>query len=244
MGDQDWLDEGHGAGESLQSMIKGSSPVAVDRASIRSVLRGTDSAKPRASRRRNKALVGWLLYCFTAVGGTAAAFTVRDTLFPSLGAPTTPKVWDQGTDTTATTEHGSSSAANSETTVATTVVVTTIAASVESETIPTVASPEGPASSIDNRGPSGAVAPAPGTTVADSSTKGPGPGTTVADNPTDTSTPATTPNSAGAPVTSASTPADPADGGHQNGKGGGSSGGGSSGGGGGGGGDHDAPPTP
>ena len=70
-------------------MIKGSSSRAVDRVSIRSVLRGTDSAEAaNCRRRRNKALVGWLLYCATAVGGTAAAFTVRETLFPSLGAPT------------------------------------------------------------------------------------------------------------------------------------------------------------
>ncbi len=127
VGDQDWLDKGHGAGEGLQPMIKRSAPHAFDRVSIRSVLRGTDAPKPRNSR-RNKALVGWLLYCATAVGGTAAAFTVRDTLFPSLGAPTDNRVWPNP-DTTLTTEHGSASTDDTRTTVTpTTLAATTLAA--------------------------------------------------------------------------------------------------------------------
>ena len=60
--DLEWLEHGHGGGEGLQPMIKGSTARAADRVSIRSVLRGSDGAPPRATRRRTKALVGWLLY--------------------------------------------------------------------------------------------------------------------------------------------------------------------------------------
>src|SRR3954452_14084832 len=88
VGDEDWLERGHGGGESLQPLIKGSSDRATDRVSVRAVLLGASAALYRRPRRRTKALVGWLLYCATAVGGTAAAFTVRDTLFPSLRART------------------------------------------------------------------------------------------------------------------------------------------------------------
>ena len=235
MGDQDWLDTGHGGGEGLQPMIKGSSSRAVDRVSIRSVLRGPESGKPRGPRRRNKALVGWLLYCATAVGGTAAAFTVRDTLFPSLGAQTDNKVWIRTSDdTTVTTEPASSSTANVDTTVATTVATTiaTAAQSVEAQTVPTVSNPaQGPSDSIDSSGPGGGGETAPGTTV-DGQSSGPGPGTTVDDHPTDTSTPESPPSSEGATPASASTPTDTSPG-HQSGKGGGSGGGG-----------NDDPPTP
>ena len=75
-------------------MIKGSSTRGADRVSVRAVLRGVPAAAQRPPRRRTKALVGWLIYCGVAVGGTAAAFTVHDALFPALGsAPTPNKVW-------------------------------------------------------------------------------------------------------------------------------------------------------
>src|SRR3954469_10583543 len=93
VGDEDWLERGHGGGESLRPLIKGSPDRAADRVSVRAVLLGASAAAKRPPRRRTKALVGWLLYCSTAVGGTAAAFTVRDTLFPSLGAPTEAAIW-------------------------------------------------------------------------------------------------------------------------------------------------------
>jgi hypothetical protein len=107
MGEDDWLERGHGGGEGLKPLIKDSSDRAPDRVSIRGVLRGT--TPPPKPRRRTKALVGWLLYCATAVGGTAAAFTVRDTLFPSLGAPTKRGVWaTSNVDTTLVPlQHGS-----------------------------------------------------------------------------------------------------------------------------------------
>ena len=208
-------------------MIKGSTARAAERVSIRSVLRGSDSAAPRASRRRTKALVGWLLYCCTAVGGTAAAFTVRDTLFPSLGAATKPAIWGNSSDTTLETEHGSSSTEGKEATLEAITVPATTASSIEAQTVPaSSASSEGPGSSVDNRSPGDG--PATGTTVVGPSSSGPGPGTTVDDHPTESSTPgsASTPTSADATPTSASTPGPSAtDPGHQGGKGGGSGGG-------------------
>jgi hypothetical protein len=229
VGEQDWLDKGHGGGEGLQPMIKGSPSPAADRVSIRSVLRGPVSGTPRSPRLRNKALVGWLLYCATAVGGTAAAFTVRDTLFPSLGAPTDNRVWVRpSSDTTLTTERGSSSTANVDTTAATVATTTaTTPPSVEAQTVPTVSNPEqGPSDTIDSSGPGSGGATPPVTTV-DDQPDGPGPGTTVADRPTDTSTPGSPPSSVDATPPSAPGDTSP---GHQSGKGGGGGG--------------DDPPTP
>jgi hypothetical protein len=224
---EDWLETGHGGGEDLRPMIKGSSRRAPDRVSIRGVLRGADSSRSPKQRKRSKALVGWLLYCATAVGGTAAAFTVRDTLFPQLGAPTRKAVWQSSNvDTTLTTEQGSSTTHRASTTatdeVTTTVLVTTASAppqlAAEAQTVPSVSN-KGPSNSVDNRGPSGGGGgvPATGTTIAsDEPSQGPGPGTTVAEDKekgTDSSTPtsASTPGSPSTPpssadVTSASPP--------------------------------------
>jgi hypothetical protein len=223
MGEQDWLEQGHGSGAGLQPMIKGSIRQTRERASIRSVLRGSASA-PRRSRRRTKALVGWLLYCCTAVGGTAAAWTVRETLFPSLGAPTTRSVWENPkVDTTVTTAPASTATESSvvlalaaDTTVATT------QSSVEPQTVPS-ASP--PTSSVDN---SGSGKTPTGTTIADNPSSGPGPGTTVDDHSTDTSTPqASSPSSADTSTTpSSSDPSTSDSSGDSSGKGKGGSGGG------------------
>jgi hypothetical protein len=223
VGDQDWLDKGHGGGEGLRPMIKGTSGHAPDRVSIRSVLRGGEVAQSRRPRRRTKALVGWLLYCCTAIGGTAAAFTVRDTLFPQLGAPTRTNVWaNSNADTTLSTEHGFGSSTQPDTTaVETTVAATTVSApaqSVETQADPVATdSNSGPGNSVENtvdshRPNSGAV-PQTGTTIDDNPSGGPGPGTTIADDPTDSSTPNSTPGSASSPPSSSeptATPGDPA----------------------------------
>jgi hypothetical protein len=233
MGESEWLEQGHGRGECLQPMIEASSRNAADRVSIRHVLRGAETAVPRKSRRRTKALAGWLIYCCVAVGGTAAAFTVRDTLFPAIGAPTDQPLW-VSSKPASTDEHASTpTSLNSTTPVevalrenelgATTVVGTQ--ASVEDQTVPSASTPnEGPNNSVDNHG-SGGVAPATGTTLADDSSKGPGPDITIVDNPIESSTPpaaSTPPASADQTSTSASTP-DPGE--QQHGKGGGSGGG-------------------
>lgn len=235
VGEQDWLEQGHGGGEGLQPMIKGSAGHAGERVSIRNVLRGTDSIMPRnGSRRRTKALVGWLLYCCTAVGGTAAAFTVRETLFPSLGAPTERSLWNANAETPTPTEPASASSETPDTTVIeTTVVAATVAtleSSIEGQTVPSVSLPGGgPNNTVDNHGSDGGNVPETGTTVAGtpSGNGAGGPVTTVDDHTTNTSTPASVSNppaSVDQPQTSASTP-DPAttdtSAGHQSGKGGG-----------------------
>lgn len=125
MGEQDWLETGHGAGDGLQPLVKG--PVAAaGRVSIRQVLRGTDApvTPRRRPRRRTKALVGWLVYSMTAVGGTAAAWTVRETLFPSLGAPPAPQLW--GETNPVTTSPSPDTVAPSTSVVDTSVVTTTV----------------------------------------------------------------------------------------------------------------------
>jgi hypothetical protein len=263
VGEQEWLEQGHGGGEGLQPMIKGSSGGAGERASIRNALRGTDSAAPRrGARRRNKALVGWLLYCCTAAGGTAAAWTVRETLFPALGAPTERSVWkNSNSDTTVTTKPESGSTEADE--------IKVISADVAGSTVSIAGSPNegsgapsttqavgGPSNSVDNRGTNGGNAPQTGTTVVDGQSGTPGgPVATPAANPsgpggpvtsvdnhgngTNTSTPASVSNppaSVDPPVTAASLPGSVT----TDVSGGGSSGGG---GGGGGGGSPGGPPT-
>jgi len=189
VGDEDWLERGHGGGESLRPLIKGSPDRAADRVSVRAVLLGASAAAKRPPRRRTKALVGWLLYCATAVGGTAAAFTVRDTLFPSLGAPTKAATWlNPAVAADGTTEHNTTPAPLTDA-VAGAVLVetdpTVTSSSVEAQTVPS-ASEQGPDSSIDGRGPS--TRSGPGTTVDDNPSRGPAPGTTVdGDDPEPTS---------------------------------------------------------
>jgi hypothetical protein len=242
--EHDWLERGHGGGEGLQPMIKGSARRATERVSIRGVLRGGSPVR-RRSRRRTKALVGWLLYCCTAVGGTAAAFTVRDTLFPSLGAPTTRSLWvSTHPDTTLVTDPSSSSSEKVDTLEVESTVATTVAASIEDHNASSV-SPPGDGSnganttnSVDDHGSGRGNVPETGTTLAGSPSSGPsGPVTTV-DNHGGTSTPST-PSSASTPPasvdpqpTAASVPGSATtdtSAGHQSGKGGGT-GGGSSGG--------------
>jgi len=222
VGDIDWLERGHGNGEGLQPMIRGTgSRVAAQRVSIRSVLRGSDvpPRKKRSSRvrRRNKVLVGWLLYCCTAVGGTAAAFTVRDTLFPSLGsAPSRSPLWISLTPTVPATDAASTSQAQSSTSQASDTVATTTVTSIDEQlaagSVPDEASTS---STADDQGTDNG--PQTGTTVANPK----GPGTTTVttvtaadDNPGSSSTP-TSPTPSSAPA--------PADDGHQKGKGGGGS---------------------
>jgi hypothetical protein len=202
VGEHDWLDRGHGGGEGLQPLIKGSSGRGSDRVSIRGVLRGiTPTRKPR---RRAKALIGWLLYCATAVGGTAAAFTVRDTLFPSLGAPTNRSVWaSSNVDNTLWTEHGSSTSLSSETRILEAAVMEEIvqgqpssstdeAAAAAAVTVPTAyVAAQKPNTTVDNRDPGTDRRPGTVDIVDQAPATGPGPGTTVDGKPTDTSTPST-----------------------------------------------------
>jgi len=188
-------------------MIKGSSGKGADRVSVRAVLRGVPAAAKRPPRRRTKALVGWLIYCSVAVGGTAAAFTVRDTLFPALGsAPTPHNVW--GNDAVAadeTTEHNSTPVPGTdvfEQVVLAETDPSITASSLDDATVPSV-SIEGPDSSIDGHGPG--TQTGPNTTVDDNPNRGPGPGTTVDDHDPEATSP-TTPAHDDDPATTASTP--------------------------------------
>jgi len=191
-------------------MIKGSAGKGADRVSVRAVLRGVPAAAKRPPRRRTKALVGWLIYCSVAVGGTAAAFTVRDTLFPAIGSAPRPRnVW--GNDAVAadeTTEHNSTPVPGTE--VFEQVVLTETdpsasATSIDDATVPSVSN-EGPGSSIDSHGPG--TQTGPNTTVDDNPNRGPGPGTTVDDHDPEATSP-TTPAHDDDPATTATTTPDP-----------------------------------
>jgi len=189
-------------------MIKGSSTRGAERVSVRAVLRGVPAAAKRPPRRRTKALVGWLIYCAVAVGGTAAAFTVRDTLFPSLGGGSpaaNPKgVWGDNKPPE-TSEHDSTPAPGAEAVDAAILVETdptVTASSVDDATLPSVSN-EGPATSIDSHGPS--TRTGPNTTVDDNPNRGPGPGTTVDDHDPEATSP-TTPHDDETGTTATTTP--------------------------------------
>jgi hypothetical protein len=242
VGETDWLERGHGGGEGLRPMIKSSIGRAADRVSIRSVLRGGDVRSPRKPRRRTKALVGWLLYCCTAVGGTAAAFTVRATLFPQLGGPTK-ALWVSPTpEVPLTTEHGASSSEGKDTTpvfVKAAVVAAAATAgpgsSADAQTVPSASSPDADrGNAADNHGPSANAGPSRGTTVAHDPNGGPG--TIVDEHPTDPAGPgsstsvdptAPTVSTPDSPAPSTTTP-DPESGKDKGGGGGGGGGGGHS----------------
>lgn len=198
-------------------MIKGTTGGVAERVSIRSVLRGAEvPRKRRRSRRRSKVLVGWLLYCCTAVGGTAAAFTVRDTLFPSLGGPTTRSLWISATPETTSATNGSSTVSDKDGADS---VANTVASSADDQTPSTGSLPGDDATTSSSPDDNG-------------SNKGPQTGTTVA-NPNGNGTTVTTVDDAGAAnsstPTSASTPSSAPD--PESGKGKGSGGGGGGGGG-------------
>jgi uncharacterized membrane protein YgcG len=203
------LERGHGGGEGLRPLIKGSSTKGADRVSVRAVLRGVPTATKRPPRRRTKALVGWLIYCGVAAGGTAAAFTVRDTLFPALGsAPNSEKVWDNDPAAHETTEHNSTPAPGTDAFDQAVLVETdpsVTASSVDDATVPSVSN-EGPGSSIDGHGPG--TQSGPNTTVDDNPNRGPGPGTTVDDHDPEATSPTSVPHDDD-PVTSATTTPDP-----------------------------------
>jgi hypothetical protein len=149
------------------------------------------------------------LYCATAVGGTAAAFTVRDTLFPALGAPTKRGVWaTSNVDTTVSAQqHGSTTTMSRDVVILEAamqqeIVESASQSSIDAATVTTApVAEQAPNSSVDdrvpgsNRGPGGIVA---GTDEGPAS--GPGPGTTIDQHPTDTSTPPTNPPTLGEPA--------------------------------------------
>ena len=173
-------------------MIKGSTRRVGDRVSIRSVLRGADAPR-RGTRRRTKALVGWLLYCCTAIGGTAAAWTVRETLFPSLGAPTTRSVWEHPSLSAPSTTEQSTTSTEARPIVITKALVAnsvaTTQSSIDQQTVPSASSTGAPDNSVNSQG-----------------TGSGGPGTSVVDDPTDTSVPHSGPTTSVDPTSSTSNP--------------------------------------
>ena len=242
VGEIDWLERGHGGGDGLRPMIKGPAGRVADRVSIRSVLRGGEVRSPRKLRRRTKALVGWMVYCCIAVGGTAAAFTVRATLFPQLGGPTQ-ALWVSPTpEVPLTTEHGATSTEGDDTTPIAVQAAAVVAAetaglgsSADTQTVPSASSPDADQGNTnDNRGRGANAGPSTGTSVGE----GPGGGHGTIVDETPTIAPSSEPGTSADPTTTVSTSGptttapdtDGGKGGGGGGDGGGSGGGGSDGG--------------
>ena len=78
-----WLDGGHGDGESL---------APVTGVPARDIVDSSDRGAASWNSRSSKALVAALV-AVALIGSTGTAYAVRETLFPSLGAPTSPSVW-------------------------------------------------------------------------------------------------------------------------------------------------------
>ena len=209
VGEIDWLERGHGGGDGLRPMIKGAAGRVADRVSIRSVLRGGDIRTARKPRRRTKLLVGWLVYCCIAVGGTAAAFTVRATLFPQLGGPTQALWVSPAPAVPLTTEHGATSTEGDTTPLAIQAAVILAAvepdgpsSSVDAQTVPSASSPDADQGNAnDDRGRGANAGPSTGTIVA----QGPGGGHGTIVDETPTIAPNSEPGTSGDPTTTVST---------------------------------------
>ena len=78
-----WLDRGHGDGASLAPVTGGPA---------REVVGPTDRGSSSWNSRSTKAIVGALATA-ALIGSAGTAYAIRETLFPSLGAPTSPSVW-------------------------------------------------------------------------------------------------------------------------------------------------------
>jgi hypothetical protein len=78
-----WLDQGHGDGESLAPVTGVPSLEVVDPSD-----RGSASWHSRSSK-----VVVAALAAVAVIGSAGTAYAIRETLFPSLGAPTSSSVW-------------------------------------------------------------------------------------------------------------------------------------------------------
>src|SRR4029079_15842400 len=78
-----WLDEGHGDGESLAPVTGVPSQDLVDLSD-----RGSATWHSRSSKVAVAALA-----VVAVVGSAGTAYAIRETLFPSFGAPTSSSVW-------------------------------------------------------------------------------------------------------------------------------------------------------
>ena len=78
-----WLDSGHGDGESLAH---------VTGVPARDVVAPSDRGSASWNSRSTKAVVG-ALATLALIGSAGTAYAIRETLFPSLGAPTSRSVW-------------------------------------------------------------------------------------------------------------------------------------------------------
>ena len=78
-----WLDRGHGDGESL---------VQVAGVPARDMIRRSDRGSAGWNSRSTKAIVGALATA-ALIGSAGTAYAIRETLFPTLGAPTSRSVW-------------------------------------------------------------------------------------------------------------------------------------------------------
>jgi hypothetical protein len=126
-----WLDTGHGDGESL---------VHVTGVPARDVVAPSDRGSASWNSRSSKAVVGGLV-TLALIGSAGTAYAIRETLFPSLGAPTSPSVW---TNTPAPDESAEVTVSSVTTSTSTSTLPPETSVPAETSTVPaTVTSVEG-----------------------------------------------------------------------------------------------------
>ena len=127
-----WLDQGHGDGESLAPVTGVPSQDLVDL---------SDRGSATWHSRSGKAAVA-ALAVVTLLGSAGTAYAIRETLFPSLGAPTSRSVWQnpppadaeaEATTSTVSTTSTSSTVPSTTVPVDTSLVVSDTVTSVEDQ---------------------------------------------------------------------------------------------------------------
>ena len=121
-----WLDQGHGDGESL---------VPVTGAPSRDMVASSDDRPASWYSRSGKAVVV-ALAAAALIGSAGTAYAVRETLFPSLGSPTSPSVWANPVPASVPAE----TTAPAVTTTSTTSTTSTVPVTVPADTVPPVTS--------------------------------------------------------------------------------------------------------
>jgi hypothetical protein len=118
-----WLDQGHGDGESL---------VPVAGVPSRDMAVSSDRGSAGWHSRSGKAVIA-ALAAAALIGSAGTAYAVRETLFPSLGSPTSPSVWANPVPASVPAETTVPAVTSSTSTTTSTVPVT-----VPADTVPPV----------------------------------------------------------------------------------------------------------
>jgi len=159
-----WLDVGHGDGQQL-------APVSASRPSTTSPMSGQGPQSSRTGR-----IVVAAIAAMALAGSSGTAFAIRETLFPSIGAPTPRSVWQNPVPADESIDvEVSPSTSTPSTTIPTRVPTTTLvpeASNAGSVEIPPVISRDDSDHARSNAGDSDDSGPRPEESISDNSGSG------------------------------------------------------------------------